>query len=271
AAAGRTAQAIRNAHLYEEVRRLLHEREETQAQLVHSEKMAALGRLTASVSHEINNPVQAVLGCLGLAVEELDEGADEETVDRYLAIAMQELRRIAAIVRRMREFYRPAEHEWDVVDVNDTLEAVVELTRNDLMGRDVQLELDLGQVPAVPIRPDQIRQVFLNLILNASDAMPAGGTLTLRTRLDETRLSRRVVDPAVRVEFEDTGTGIAPDVRARLFEPFFTTKREGSGLGLYISHGIVEAHEGEIEVESREGEGTIVRIWLPLSQDIETG
>jgi PAS domain S-box-containing protein len=265
AAAGRASQALGNARLYEEVCVLLRQREEFQAQIVQSEKLAALGRLTASLAHEINNPVQAVLGCLGLAEAEFDHEGSAETVERYLTVAMREVRRIADLVGRMREFYRPSSEERAVICIDDVLEAVVDLTRHDLKGRRVVLDwVREAELPCVPACADQLKQVFLNLILNAADAMPEGGALTLHSALGELRQNGRAPVPAVRIDVQDAGLGMTPEVRQRLFEPFFSTKRGGTGLGLYICHRIVEAHGGQIDVDSREGEGTRITVWLPI-------
>ena len=266
AAAGRAAQALRNAQLYGEVRDLLRQREETQALLVQNEKVAALGRLTASLSHEINNPLQSVLGCLALAEEGLDPAADNDAVTPYLAVGIKEIQRIAALVRRMREFYAPRSQEPILADVEDVLSAVVDLTRIELTKRDVAIEWQpSGRPQRVTMRPDQLQQVFLNLLLNAAEAMPAGGTVTLRLDRDEMPRGEGGSAPAVRVDVQDGGEGISPEVQQRLFEPFFTTKPEGSGLGLYVSHRIIREHGGEIEIRSRDGEGTTVSVWLPAS------
>ncbi|HSJ53199.1 MAG TPA: ATP-binding protein [Anaerolineae bacterium] len=268
AAASRMSQALRNAQLYAEVRALLRRQQESQAQLVHSEKMAALGRLTASLSHEIKNPLQSVLGCLGLLREELAAQDEQEPVGRYLSVANQAILRIRAIVDRMRVAYRRDDEDLVAGDVQPILENVVELTRGELQNRHVTIdrayEVDL---PAVRLNAGQMHQIFLNLILNAADAMPDGGTLTLRTGRGELVGLRREPQPAVRIDVQDTGVGIAAAVQERLFEPFFTTKKDGSGLGLYISQQIVQVHDGEIEVHSREGEGTTMTVWLPIISD----
>jgi PAS domain S-box-containing protein len=265
AAASRASQALCNSRLYQEVCDLLHQREEFQAQLVQSEKLAALGRLTASLAHEINNPIQAVLGCLGLAQADLGGKARREAVEQYLSVAVQEVRRISGLVGRMREFYRPSNEERTVARIDQILEAVVDLIRPDLKGRRVTLEWAReAELPPALVHADQLKQVFLNLILNGAEAMPDGGTLTLRTELGELRRSQSSPEPAVRIDVQDAGQGMTTEVRQRLFEPFFSTKRGGSGLGLYISHRIVQTHGGRIDVDSREGEGTRVTVWLPL-------
>ncbi|MEJ2209921.1 MAG: ATP-binding protein [Anaerolineae bacterium] len=274
ASAGRAAQALRNARLYAEVRALLREREETQAQLVHSEKMSALGRLAASIAHEINNPIQAVQGCLGLAAEELEADASTEVLERYITIAREEVKRIGSILHRMRDFYQPAGKSMENTDVREVLEDVLALMARPLVHRKVEVECDWAEdVPTIRANTNQLKQVFLNMVLNAADAMPQGGKLRIcvksgRGREDEDQSPSPAGQPrqAVGVEFHDQGPGIPPELRARLFEPFFTTKEDGSGLGLYISYGIIRAHHGRIVVHSRAGKGTTFTILLPARQ-----
>jgi len=260
------SQALRNARLYAEVRALLRQRQESQAQLVHSEKLSALGRLTASLSHEINNPLQALLGSLCMAQEELAEKGEQELVSRYLSVATHALNHVRALMDRMRSVYRRDDGALVVGDVQAILETVVELTHGELQNRRVTIaRIHDPDLPAVRLNAGQMYQVFLNLILNAADAMPHGGNLTLRTGCGELARVRHEPQPAVRIDVQDTGMGIAPAVQQRLFEPFFTTKSNGSGLGLYISQQIVQAHDGKIEVHSREGEGTTMTVWLPIA------
>ncbi len=271
ALASTLAVALDNAHLYDELKTLLRERERAQAQLIHSEKVAALGRLAASIAHEINNPLQAVQGCLALAEEELDGRQRREKMDRYLDIAGSEIERIAAIVLRMRNFYRPAREGLQPTDLHGVLESVLELTNGQLQHSDIAVErcFQKGAEPLPMIRAnaDQLKQVFLNLVLNGIDAMPAGGTLRMSTGLDQMAAGGgQRPRPAMRIEFSDTGEGMPPEVLSHLFEPFFTTKEHGSGLGLSISYGIIQSHGGEITVTSQVGVGTTFTILLPVEQ-----
>lgn len=270
------AAALVNAHLYAEQMRLLQEQERAQLQLIHSEKMSALGRLAASIAHEINNPLQAIQGCLTLAEEELEERQRKDKLMRYLGIVGSEIERIATIGRRMREFYRPASDGQRPTDVHSVLESVLELTNKQLQQSDIFLEQHWASgLPSVRANPDHLRQVFLNLVLNAIDAMPDGGTLSISTSRDtmpahgrRTRRQTRVsYVEAVRIDLSDTGTGMSPETQSRLFEPFFTSKEHGSGLGLSVSYGIVESHNGQIRVESQEGEGTTFTILLAAASD----
>ncbi len=251
------AMALENASLYDDLKSLLHEREEAQAQLIHAEKIAALGRLTASIAHEINNPLQAVQGCLTLADEELDEQQRKETLKRYLNIATSEIERVSVIVRRMRDFYRPAQKGMEETDVHAVLQSVLDLTQKQLQHSDVTVERAWEDLVQIQANPDHLKQVFLNLVLNAIDAMPEGGTLHVNTAMEH---------GMVQIQFRDTGLGIPSEALPHLFEPFFTTKEHGSGLGLSISYGIIESHNGEITVSSEMNGGTTFTILLPIQQ-----
>jgi signal transduction histidine kinase/DNA-binding NarL/FixJ family response regulator len=270
ASVNRVAQSLRNAHLYADLKRLLRQREQTQAQLVQTEKMAALGRLVASLAHEINNPLQAIQGCLTLANEDL--GHPEEQIQitdlkEYVHIAESEILRITDILTRMRNFYRPTYSERHPADVHDVLESVLGLANKQLQYSEVKIKQDWSKsLPNPKIDSNHLKQVLLNILLNSIDAMPNGGILTIHTSTDRVRLTENISD-IVRIEFSDTGVGISPEEQSRIFEPFFTTKRRGSGLGLSISYGIIKEHGGDIQVQSQPGEGTTFSILLP----IETG
>ncbi|MGC9395192.1 MAG: GAF domain-containing protein [Anaerolineae bacterium] len=257
ALANSAAIAIDNARLYQEVIDQIQVLRATQVKLIHSEKMGALGRLIASISHEINNPLQSIQGCLTLAKEELEGPIRPEKIERYLDIAEHEIERIATIVRRVREFYRPSGQEHAPTDLHKTLESVLELTGKELQHSRISVErIWDSAIPLIVANPDHLKQVFLNLVINAIDAMPEGGDLSIRTILNQESVS---------IEFTDTGVGMPPEVQARLFEPFFTTKPQGSGLGLSISYGIIQEHDGQILVQSEVGNGTTFTIVLPIA------
>ncbi|MGD8967711.1 MAG: ATP-binding protein, partial [Anaerolineae bacterium] len=261
--------ALQNARLYENLRTLLREREASEARLIQSEKMAALGRLIATITHEVNNPLQAVQGCLTLAEEEMGGRQREDKLRRYLEVASTEIGHIADIVRRTRAFYRPDLGGPRPVDVHSVLESVLNLSSKQLQYSDVVVERDwASSLPEIVANADQLRQVFLNLVLNAVDAMPAGGTLHVRTsphRLSVGAEGNLV--PAVRIQFSDTGEGVPPEVASRIFEPFVTTKEDGTGLGLFITYGVIQAHGGEITATSQPGGGTTFTILLPVEQE----
>jgi len=231
------------------------EQKQIQAALLQAEKLAIAGKLAASLAHEINNPLQSVIGCLGLAKETLAEGGD---VSQYLRVAHEELRRVARIVAQLRDLNRPPRPEKkEPTDVNGLLEGVLVLSRKQCENRQVEIIWKAAaDLPLLLLARDQVQQVFLNLLLNALDAMPGGG----RFQVSTTRTSQ----PAgVRIAFTDSGVGIPPDVLPHVFDLFYSTKPEGLGLGLPISHDIVKQHGGRIEINSQVGEGTTVTVWLP--------
>jgi two-component system, NtrC family, sensor kinase len=259
--------ALENALLYDELKELLRQKEETQSQLIHAEKISALGRLVASIAHEINNPLQAVQGCLTLAEEELESERRPDKLMRYMQIADGEVERISAIVSRTRDFYRPSREGAQSIDVHNILESVIELANKQLQHSDIQVEREwIEEIPAIRANADQIRQVFLNMVINAIDAMPEGGVLNIETSVEEKSLNNEAPETTVCIRFSDTGVGIAAENLPRLFEPFYTTKEYGSGLGLSISYGIIQNHRGRIQVESQVGLGTTFTIWLPVQK-----
>jgi two-component system NtrC family sensor kinase len=257
--------ALENAQLYEDLKRSLAERERAQAYLIQSEKAAALGRLVAVVAHEINNPLQAIQGCLELFSEEMQGKNRSKKLKLYLDTVETEIDRIATIVRRMRDFYRPAQTGLSLADLSKVVLSVLELTKKQLQHNQIHVETTWSKsLPLVQANTDHLKQVFLNLIINAIDAMPNGGTL--RVGIEPAIMSEesQLNIPALKITFTDTGVGISPDIINRLFEPFFTTKPSGTGLGLYVSTGIIEAHNGKIEVISQPNIGTTFHIFIPL-------
>ena len=231
------------------------ERKLAQVALIRAERLAIAGKLAATLAHEINNPLQAVIGCLGLAEETRAEGGD---AGRYLQVAREELRRAARIVAQLRNLHqRPQLDEREPTDVNLLVERVLMLGRKQCEERGVEVVWNAASdLPVLTLASDQIQQVFLNLLLNALDAMPEGGQLRVTTH--------HTGQPAgVCVAFADDGMGIPPDSLSQVFEPFYSTKPEGLGLGLFVSQDIVKQHRGRIEAESRVGEGTTFTVWLP--------
>jgi signal transduction histidine kinase len=232
------------------------EHRQAQEALIRSEKLNATGRLAASLAHEISNPLQSVIGCLGLAQEMLEE---EAPVGRYIDIGLEELERASRIVGRLRDVARQSDETTrEPLQVSVLLERTALLTRKHCQAHGVTLELAPlpEDLPDVEVVPDHLQQVLLNLILNAIEATPEGGSIEIR--VDPTD------DPAgVSILVVDTGDGIDPKALPRVFEPFFTTKSSGTGLGLYVSRRIIESHGGHISLESSVGDGTTARVWLP--------
>lgn len=229
-----------------------------QAQLLQSAKLAAVGELSASIAHEINNPLYAARNSLYLVEQDLPPDAPQRP---YLAIAQQELSRIARIITRMRDFYRPTRAELAPTNINAILRETLELVQTHLRHGHITTSTVLDpDLPPIVAHADQLRQVFLNIILNACDAMPGGGELRVVTRLLRS-------PAAVSIVIQDTGIGIAPEHRPHLFEPFYTTKAQGTGLGLAISAHIVTQHGGSIDLESEPGRGTAFTILLPVEEE----
>ncbi len=245
--------ALQNARLFQDLESFAEEVERSQNQLIQAEKMAAVGRLAASLAHEINNPLQAIQNSLHLA---LHPGLDEVKRREFLEMAQQEVARLVQIVRRMLDFYRPSS-AMQPLDVNRPVDDALAIAGKRLQQSRVEVVARLAP-NLVPVRgaPNQLTQVFLNIIINAVDAMPNGGTLWVGTAYHAER--KQVV-----VAFRDSGPGIAPEMREHMFEPFHTSKSTGTGLGLAISYGIIERHGGAIEVESPPGGGTTFIVRLP--------
>jgi signal transduction histidine kinase len=231
------------------------DREKVQrAQLAHTEKMAAVGTLAAGVAHEVNNPLHGILNC----VENMRAHPDDrEMQERYLGLIKDGLERIEHTVANLLDFSRERTMELAPTPINHSLRHVAELTKYQLREGNIDVVFDLDPTqPHVTADHFQMDQLFLNLVLNAVQAMPGGGRLTLRT----VREGDRVV-----AEVHDTGDGIPEEMVERIFDPFFTTREvgEGTGLGLTVSDSIASAHGGTLEVESTPGEGSIFRISFP--------
>ncbi|NJK88030.1 MAG: hypothetical protein HC923_00635 [Myxococcales bacterium] len=254
----------------------------TQAQLVQSGKMAALGQLVAGVAHEINTPtgaIQSMHGSLvkavGLLKSELGAHATEllepgqkvhksiKVLDDAAGVIGSASERVTEIVRRLRTFARLDEAEFKLVDINDGLRDTLMLVHHRVK-HGLEIVTELGELPRIPCFPSQLNQVFLNLLVNAVQAIEGKGQITVRTRASK---------DAVVVEIEDTGVGIPPENLEKIFDPGFTTKgvRVGTGLGLSISFQIVQEHRGDIRVESTVGKGTKFTISIPRDLDEKLG
>jgi PAS domain S-box-containing protein len=242
----------------EEQQRVLAERlKSADAAILQAARLAAVGQLAAAIAHEINNPLYAARNCLYLLEEEPAERAREAG---YLTIAREQLARIAGVIQRMRDFYRPARGDLAPADVNGLIQDTLALAELNTRNAAINIIFTPGaELESVLCNADQLRQVFLNLVLNAIEAMPEGGTLTVRTTAGPT---------VALIEISDTGIGIPDDIRSHLFEPFFTNKPNGTGLGLSISAHIVTQHGGQLEVESAKGQGSTFRVVLPYQPNI---
>jgi two-component system NtrC family sensor kinase len=249
------ALAIHNAAVHEQLQVAHGDLERSQEQLIHSEKLSALGQLVAGVAHELNNPLSAVLGNVYLA-ESKTTGLP---VQRHIKGIRDGAERAAEIVRNLLQFARKLASSREDIDIGQLVERVLTLVANAGVTQKIAIVRDLASgLPSTAGDPGQIQQVFLNLVTNAFQAMEeSGGTLTVRSRLAAGRL---------RIEVEDTGPGVPAEIRTRIFDPFFTTKPvgKGTGLGLSVAHGIISAHQGRIWVEDGTAGGARFVIDLPV-------
>ena len=252
-----------NARLVEEMQR----REQIQQQLVHSQKLEAVGQLAGGVAHDLNNLLQIVLGntfMLGAG------GKLDEAQQGHVAEIDHATDRATALVRQLLLFSRRQPMKFEPLDVNSTVAHLSRMLER-IIGEKVRIEMDLSdRVLPVIGDPGCVEQVLMNLVVNARDAMPGGGTITVRT--EEVHFSGEEAEfpgvrpgEFVRLVVEDEGEGMSPEIREHIFEPFFSTKAvgEGTGLGLSVVHGIVEQHEGWVDVYSELGLGTVFRVYLP--------
>ncbi|GIV96053.1 MAG: hypothetical protein KatS3mg057_0710 [Herpetosiphonaceae bacterium] len=253
--ADRATLALENARLYQEQVGLLAELKALQSHLVRSETLAATGRLAASLAHEINNPLAIIRASLGMARTRLER---EHPAWSELADIDEELDRISRITRSLLDFARSPAPCSDLTDLNQAIETLVRVILPRLSRQQIALswEPEPGS-PVLAIPSDSLKQIVLNLVTNAIDAMPDGGLLTIKTQSSGTFAT---------IAVSDTGIGIPAEDLGRIFDPFFTTKRDGgTGLGLAILDRLVRTYDGRIEVESSPGHGSTFRIRLPLA------
>jgi two-component system NtrC family sensor kinase len=229
--------------------------DKTMQQAYYSEKMASLGQLTAGIAHEINNPLGGLLNCVKTLQEEPE---NLELHSRYIPLLEKGLKRIEHIMRQLLNFGRKAPLTFSRVNIDEIVRECFELLEYKL--KNITLVLDLNLSGKYCIDIEALRQIIINTALNAIQAMPEGGSLTVTTKETYTRLV---------ITVQDTGTGIAPEIRKKIFDPFFTTKEvgEGTGLGLAVTYSIVQQMGGTIEVESELGTGTVFTITLPACRE----
>ncbi len=237
------------------------EKKKMEEKLLQTSKLASIGKLTAGISHEIGNPLASISSLVQeMRSLELNSKDDQEFTMESLKTINSHLERIAKIVRSLGDFARISSAEKTLSNIPDILDRTINLVKYDKRFKNIQLVTDIGDIPALKVNPDKIQQVFLNLILNALDAMPDGGKL---------QVSMAEKDSFVEMIFNDAGAGMDQSVLDRIFDPFFTTKTpgRGTGLGLSICYGIIREHNGTITVKSRRGEGTTFVIRLPAKNN----
>ena len=241
--------------LYAELQLSMESLEKSQKALLHAEKMAATGRLTASIAHEINNPLQSLSNCLHLA------GRNElppEVREKYRQTAENELDRLMVTVQRMLDLYRPGARERQLTDLEEIFDRVLTLLESQLRKTNVRVHTQFADdMPNVLVVSSQIQQVILNLLLNSIEAMPDGGEVFINVGHSK---------EGVEIVLTDTGCGILDSERERIFEPFVSTKENGTGLGLSVSYGIIHAHGGTIELLPDREKGASFRIGIPTGE-----
>ncbi|MGA2463393.1 MAG: ATP-binding protein [Thermodesulfobacteriota bacterium] len=252
--ANQMAIAIENARLYEDLKR-------SKSYMRRADRLASLGTLTAGLAHEIRNPLVAIKTFTQLLPERLN---DEEFLNKFLGIASGEVDRIALLINELLEFAKPSEPKLELENITTILDGMILLISTEAKKKQINVIKNYAlDLPPVQIDREQIKQVFLNILLNAIEATPEDGSITVKTR----SFMKPGGEPYIQIEFTDTGCGIPPEKLEEIFNPFFTTKSAGSGLGLSISHQIVEDHKGYIHVESELTKGSSFFINLPLPQE----
>ena len=221
--------------------------------LLQADKLAALGTIAAGMAHEIKNPLASIKGLTQVLPENLE---DAEFIRKYYEIVPRQLDRINRIVEDLLDFGHPKKLAVEEVDVAKALEETLRLVENQCRKSNIEIEKKLYSIPPILADTEKLSQAFINIILNAMQAMPKGGTLKLKAQCPSPQ--------NVIIEISDTGKGIPEDKIHNIFDPFFTTKETGSGMGLAVTYRIIREHDGEIEVESKVGEGTTFKICLPI-------
>src|SRR5450759_2986522 len=237
-----------------------------QAETVRGEKLASVGLLASGVAHELNNPLTGILTFSHLVRQKMqDKSPDAEDME----LVIRETKRCAVIIKRLLDFAREKLPEKKFTDLNQVIDDTVRIVEQPAHLRDIEITVDLDRtLPPIWIDADQIKQVIMNMVVNAQHAVEEKGSIAISTRRSpDPRAPATEPKPMVAISIVDTGCGIPETNLRRIFDPFFTSKDvgKGTGLGLSVSHGIVEAHGGLIEVESKVGEGSTFRVLLPLT------
>ncbi|MEM5807340.1 MAG: ATP-binding protein [Candidatus Aenigmatarchaeota archaeon] len=252
--ANQAAIAIENAKLYEDLKK-------SKSYIRRADRLASLGTLTAGLAHEIRNPLVAIKTFTQLLPERLE---DEEFRDRFLRIASGEVDRIAMLINELLDFARPSDPKFEPEDVNNILDGMILLISTEAKKKNIKITKNFDpNLPPINIDREQMKQVFLNILINAIEATPDNGEVTVKSR----SFTKPNGERYIQIEFKDTGHGIPKEYLEEIFNPFFTTKTTGSGLGLSISNQIVQEHKGYIHVESQINKGSSFFVNLPLNQE----
>lgn len=243
------------------IHRDLSEKKTFEKQLIHTQKMESIGTLAAGIAHEVGNPLASISAIVQVA----QRYTTDDLVKEKLELVKNQVNRISKIIRDLVDFSRPSNFKFQRTDINKNISEAVDITRVGVKAKDVIIELDLSnEIPLLPLVADQVQQVFVNILLNSVDAILESQKnekrITVKSHLNENN--------EVIIIFSDNGTGITEENIPKIFEPFFTTKKEGkgTGLGLWVSYGIIKSFHGEIKVSSNFGQGTKFTITLPVQK-----
>ncbi len=228
--------------------------------LINTQKMESIGTLAAGIAHEVGNPLASISALVQVA----QRNTEDEFISEKLGLVKSQITRISKIIKDLVDFSRPSNFEFQLTDINKSIKEAVEITRVGTKAKDIEYSVNLSSdIPALPLVADQIQQVFVNILLNAVDAI-----MESKTRNENKRIivESSLADDEVILTFEDTGPGIEQKNLSKIFEPFFTTKErgKGTGLGLWVSYGIIKSFRGDIKVKSKSGKGTTFIINLPI-------
>lgn len=242
------------------IHRDLSEKKFLEKQLVHTQKMESIGTLAAGIAHEVGNP----LASISSLVQVMLRSENDASLREKLELIKDQVSRISKIIRNLVDFSRPSTYELKLTDVNELLYKSLNIVKVGKKAKDIEFKTDLNlKLPLVPLIPDQIEQVFLNILLNAVDAI---NEKEIKKNENIISLGSNIDDNHLTIKISDTGKGMTNKEIDKIFEPFYTTKKEGkgTGLGMWISYGIIKSFEGEIIVESKPGEGSTFLIKLPV-------
>ncbi len=228
-----------------------------QSQLRHAERLSILGEISASIAHEIRGPLANVKGAAEILMKEYPSGGDGR---EFLDILLKEVERLGRVTDAILKSAKSPVGDFKTCDINDLVNSSLYFTAPKAKRNDISVRFNRGNIPEILADADSLRQVFINIIENAIDAMEGGGSLNVNTSLNESGDGRKFIE----ITFSDTGKGIDNDKIKKIFQPFFTTKAHGTGLGLAISRRIVEKHGGMITVESEKEKGSIFRVIIPV-------
>ncbi|UCH65690.1 MAG: PAS domain S-box protein [Ignavibacterium sp.] len=243
------------------IHRDLSEKRILEKQLIHTQKMESIGTLAAGIAHEVGNP----LASISALVQVVQRDSEDQFVKEKLGLVKSQVTRISKIIRDLVDFSRPSNYELLLTDINKSVEEAVNITRVGTKAKNVEFNVSLSEeVPSLPLIPDQLEQVFLNILINAIDAINEDKTNKKPNKIDVDSL---VEDDQVVIKFSDTGPGIKEDDVSKVFEPFFTTKGQGkgTGLGLWVSYGIIKSFQGDIKIKTKLGSGTSFIITIPIA------